>query len=112
MVKPGRQKRSDVEYPISIAEKTQEAVEAPAKKTEKKNTDEPYQHILEFPETGEISLFKRRNYKVSVLVGIGSSRMNPVICVFDIGSGPNLIRDDGLDQRSLDNVPQRDMPEI
>lgn len=60
--KAGGWTRIDAQYPASIDEKTQEAVEAPAKKTEKRNPDKFYQGILTVPETGNISLFKSRLY--------------------------------------------------
>lgn len=108
-VKADRQKRSDVKYPASTTEKTQEAVVIPARKSDKKKPEEPNQYILTFPETCKILLFMSRNYKISISVGISSSPMHPTIYVFDIGAGQSFTRADFLDQSWLDNVCQRDM---
>lgn len=78
----------------------------------KKPSNEPYQEVLSFPETGEISLFKSKNYLVSVPVGLKSLPVSPVICVIDTGAGPILIQVDFLEPTWLDSVRQHDMPEI
>lgn len=38
--------------------------------------------------------------------------MCPIVSVFDPGAGPNLIRVDVLDQSWMENIRQRDMPEV
>lgn len=38
--------------------------------------------------------------------------MRPIICVFDTGAGPKLIRDDVVNLSRLDCVRHGDMPEI
>lgn len=35
-----------------------------------------------------------------------------IVCVFDTDTGENIIRDDIMDQRLLENICKRDMPEI
>lgn len=54
--------------------------------------------------------FKRKPLKVPALIGIISSSMSPIGCVFENGTGPNLIGLVVLDQGSLHITHQRDMP--
>lgn len=86
-------------------------MDTPAKKIDKK-PDEPYKDVLAFPETGEISLFKNRNYQVFVSIRLESSRMRTILCVSDLGAGPNLIRADVLDPSWLYSILQHDMLDI
>lgn len=60
IVKAGEQTRSDVEYSGTAAEKTKEAVKAPAEKTYNITSDETYKDVLAFSETGEISLLRNK----------------------------------------------------
>lgn len=62
--------------------------------------------------TGKISLFKSKNYKVTVSIEINSSDMRPIVRDFDTGAFPQLIRAEVLDQSWLDNISQCDMLEI
>lgn len=79
----------------------------------KKPSDKPYKEILSFAKTGIIILlFKSKNYKVSVSIGLNSSRMYPNICVFDTFESANLVRANFLDATWLDSVRQRGMPEM
>lgn len=88
------------------------ALEERAKRTGKKMPDELYKAVLAFSETGEVVLFRNKNYQVSVSIGMNSSQMRHTICVFDNSAGPNLIRAKVLDLIWLDSIRQRDMPDI
>lgn len=110
-LKAGEQTQKLVYYPASNDKTTQEAVEAPAEKINKRLWD-LYKNGLAFPEIDEVSLFKNKNYQVSVPIGLRSSRMSPIQCVFDTGTGTNLIRADVLDPIWLNSIRQRDMPDI
>lgn len=77
-----------------------------------KNTDDPYQDILEVPKTGYASPFQKQKCKVSVSIGVRFSRMFPVICVFGTGAGATLIRTGVLDKGCRDNIRPSEMPEI
>lgn len=61
------------------------------KEISKKPSSEPYQEILLFPETGKLSLFKSKNYRVLGLVGVHFILMHLALCVFDFGVGPDLV---------------------
>lgn len=95
-VKAGKRSRIKGQYPASADRKTQEAVEKPARRTDKKTPDKSCKDVLAFPDTGEVSLFKNKNYQCSVSIGIHSSQMHLVVCVFNTGAGPNIIRVDAL----------------
>lgn len=77
-----------------------------------KRLGEPYQNTLKFLETGQLLLFKGRNYKIFVSIWLEFSRTHPVSCVFDIGAGPDLINAVVLGQRWLKNLHQCDTLEI
>lgn len=61
-VKAGKQMKSHVQYSLKSKKTMGEAVEAAAKKIEKKRSYELYKNVLELPKTGEVSLFKSKNY--------------------------------------------------
>lgn len=111
-VRADRRTKGYVQGPASIAERTQEAVETPAKNHDKKKLDEPYQPIRPFPELGDILPFKSKNYKVPVSLEFKLFQMCPVICLFDTGAGPNLKRVNIQDQSCLNNIRQSDMLEF
>lgn len=77
-----------------------------------KKRDETYQDVFAFPETGEISLFKSKNYKLSVSIIFTLSCMRPNVCAFDTGGDLKLIRSYVLEQNWLHNFRQSSMPEI
>lgn len=108
----GKQTRSKSQCPASADENTQEAVETPAKKTDKKTPEKPYKCILPFLETGLELLFKEKIYQVSVSIGLNSWKMRPIKFVFDSGAGPDLIRADILGPSWLDSVCKREMLDI
>lgn len=74
--------------------------------------DEPYQYIFALQETDESLLFKMKNYKVSVSIGLLLLHMRRFVCVFDTNRGPTFKRADVLDPTWLDRVFHGDMPEI
>lgn len=76
---------------------TQELLNAPAKKIDKKTTDGPYKDVLAFQKTGEVLLFNYNNYQVSVYIEISSLQIRSTVSVFETGAGPSVIRADGLD---------------
>lgn len=111
-VKAGKQIQDQVQY-SAVSELTiQKATQIPAKEDNKKKTDEQYKEALTFPETDGVMLFKNKNYKVPVSIGINLSRMLPTVCLFEIGAGPNLIRAYVLDPSWLETITQCDMPKI
>lgn len=56
-------------------------METPAKKIEEKTPNKPYKDALEFPETGEVSLFKKKSTRLLLSIGLDSLRIGPIICV-------------------------------
>lgn len=96
---------------MAIKEKAQITVYEKDQETLKK-TDELYQDNLAFLEAGENSYIKTKMYKTFVPSEIHSFRTRPVICIIDNGAGPRLIGMDFLDEGWLDNICQRDMPQI
>ena len=60
-----------------------------------------------------VTLFKSRNYKLCVSLGVSSTILSPVRAVFDTGAGPNIVRDDILPkgwERIL--IPSQPLPRI
>lgn len=80
-IKAGKQTEIEVQYPDGATEKTREAVEAPAKVTDKRIPDEPYKDIPAFTEKGKVSIFKNKNYQFSVFIGIKSSQICLIPCL-------------------------------
>lgn len=74
--------------------------------------DAPYKDILVSLETGDVSLFRNKNYDVSVPIGMTSPLVRPIICVFDTGVGPDLIEADLLNPSWIEYIRQRDMPDV
>lgn len=74
--------------------------------------NEPSQENLSLLETCKILLFRSKNCKVPVSIGLNSSRMRQFTCVFDTRAGPKLVQANDLDRTRLDSIRQRDMPEI
>lgn len=72
-----------------------------------KKPDEPYQSIFTIPEIGEILLFRRKHYMVSVSIEIVSLRKHPIVCIIETNAAPNTIRADVWDQSWLDNIRKR-----
>lgn len=64
------------------------------------------------PETGEILRINNKHYKLSVSIGLSPEQMRPVLRVFDTGTVPRLIRANVPDQKWLDNIRKRNMPEM
>jgi len=59
---------------------------------------------LTHPSSSPISLFKKRNYKIGISVGVQASITHPVTCVLDTGAGPNLINKDFLPPSWTDKI--------
>jgi hypothetical protein len=60
-----------------------------------------------------VTLFKSRNYKLCVSLGVSTTVLSPVRAVFDTGAGPNIVRDDILPkgwERIL--IPSQPLPRI
>lgn len=53
---------------------------------------EPYAEVRKSQETESVTLFAKRNYKVSHSSGLNTSLKRPINCVFDTSAGPNLLR--------------------
>ena len=69
----------------------------------------PYAEILTMTSTEPVVLFKKRNYKVRLTVGINSTVAHPVTSVLDTGAGPNLINKDFLPTQWHSNIrPMKD----
>lgn len=79
------------------------------KKTKQALPDEPYQDILIFSESGEVSIFKNKSQKTFVSIRINWSRENPVVCALDTSDVSILIRADVYDLSWLDSIRQRDV---
>lgn len=96
-------------YPVlkNIEVSTQDS-----KKNDEKRLDEPCKVVLTFPETGEVSLFKKWNYKISVSIELVTLPLLLIVGMFDIGTSSNIIAADVQNTTWLDSIPQRDMPEI
>lgn len=58
-----------------------------------------YSEICSFQEIGEIILFRKTKYKISISVGLMANKMHTVNCFFDKGAEPNLSGKDFLDAR-------------
>lgn len=56
-----------------------------------KDAEKPYKDVLSFPETGKVSLFKKRKYQVSGPLEIHLLRMRPLLCILDTEGHVNLI---------------------
>lgn len=102
--KAGKQTESGVQNPASSARKPQEAAEICDKKTARKTPDEPHRDVLAIPETGEVSLFKKKYCQVSVFTGINMSQMHLIVCLFHTGTCSNLIPGHVLNPRWLDSI--------
>lgn len=70
------------------------------------------QEVLAIPKACKISVFESKNYKVSVSDVLNTLCMSTIICFYDTGTGPSLMRADVLKASRLRNIFQRDMPEI
>lgn len=82
------------------------------KKVDKKTAGELYMDVLEFPQTGEISLFENKIDYFSVSLSINSLRMRPNICVLDMETVSDLIRGDIWDLSWPDSIRQCEIPDI
>lgn len=74
-----------------------EAAQVPSKVSEEVGNSPPnssYAEVIKLVETDEVPLFKKKNYKLSVSIGLRSSNMRPLICVVDRGTEPNTLRSD------------------
>lgn len=90
----------------------QEATEAAFKKTENRTPHERYKDGLVFLETGDVSLFKNKDYQASIFIDINSSRIRRTKSVMDTGAASNLIQVDVFHRNQLDNIRQTGMPDI
>lgn len=90
-VKAGNRTGSDVQYSVSATVKPNEAVEAPARKTDKKTPDEQYSSVLAVLETDEVLFLKKKNFQISLIIGINMSPVHLIVCVFNTDAGPDLI---------------------
>lgn len=59
-----------------------------------------------------MSLFKNKNYPISVSIELDSSLKRPSVCAFNTGAGPNLERAGVLDTSWLDSIYHRDVQNI
>lgn len=107
-----RRKRSKLANRRKASATTKTQVKAPAKKIDKKIPDKPYNDVLEFLKTGDVSLFKNKKYQVSVSLSKNLLQMSPIICVCDTEARPNLIRAHVLHPSWRDSICQCDMPDI
>lgn len=71
-----------------------------------------YKDALAFPKTGEDSRFMDKIYQLSVVIGLNSSYISPLLCVFDICAGPKLILSNYLNHTRLEDIHQCDRPMI
>lgn len=71
-------KRNKVKAGKVIKEEAQVTAKNQNQNTPQK-LDEPYPDVVAFPETGELSLFKSKTYKVSVSIELHMSHMRPIV---------------------------------
>lgn len=71
--KDGKPTITEGKHPAKTDVTTQKAAEARTKKIVKKSLDEPYRDVLTFLETPKVSLFKNRNYQLSMFIGLSLS---------------------------------------
>lgn len=55
---------------------------------------EPYTEVCTFEKSKSATLFAKRNYSVDIGIGLNTSYMGPITCVFHTGAGPTLLRED------------------
>lgn len=58
-----------------------------------KTPREPYREVCAFEETESVTLFTSNNYKVATSIGLITSRMRLIKCVFNTADGPKLYRE-------------------
>lgn len=85
--KARKQVQKSIRYPSGSNEKTQKAVQATTRKIDMNKLAYPYKYDLAFLETGEVSLFKNKNYQVSVSIALGSLVMRHSVWLFDNDTG-------------------------
>lgn len=61
-VKAFKQKSSKLQHSTSAGRTSQEVAETPTNMIDNKTVNEPFKHILVFPEEDEVALFKIMNY--------------------------------------------------
>lgn len=62
-----------------------------------RNLGEPSKDILVFPKKGKVSIFRNKNYKVSVSIVVIPSLMRQIDCVFGNGARLKFIKDNVLE---------------
>lgn len=80
---------------VTIAEVLQRPLEVPAQ-VRNNPSNSSYAEVISLAKSNEVELFNKGIYTVVVLIGVRSSHMLPLTCVFDNGSGPNIICIDTL----------------
>lgn len=68
-MKVGKQIQDQLQYRSVSEETSEKAAQLPTKNDKEKKPDEVYKEVLSFSEKGERSLFKNKNYKISVSIG-------------------------------------------
>lgn len=68
----------------------------PVRKTEKRMPGERFKDVVAFLETGEVSLFKNKDYQFSVFSRINFTQMRLIVCVFDTEACSNFVLVDVL----------------
>lgn len=53
----------------------------------------PYAEVCTSDDTDEVALFNKKHYNVAIIIELISWRMCPVNCLFNTGTGPNLLRE-------------------
>lgn len=101
-----------VQYPNSSDSRTKDAVEASAKKVDRREPLGPYKNTLTFPETGENLLSKIKNYQICVENRLQSLQMISIVCIDYTFAEPNLIIADIVHSCRLESSHQRDTLDI
>lgn len=71
-----------------------------------------YSEIWLFDETEDLYLLNRRNYKVSISVGLMDKEMHAVKGGFDTGTGLSLIREYFLEAEGLKAIQSNSRPSL
>lgn len=74
--------------------------------------DDSLQNIVVFQDKGKASAFKSKRKQGIRIDWIIFFAYIPVFCIFDTANGKNLIRADVLGHSWLDDILQRNMPEV
>lgn len=105
-----KEKKKEEEQ-VAIAEVVQRLSEVSAQVVNSPPSS-AYAKGIALAETNEVALLKKKNYKVSVSIGLRTSHMNLLTCLTDTGAGANLIRSDLLEASSKNHIRSREVQSV